>query len=420
MPSVRGREKLVIVTLFALSASASAAVFGFASGIPALAIGVSSRSSALPIAVGAGVAAVLLDFWRAPVHVRAQVPVEWGAIFHPRTVACLYGARMGVGPLTLLSTWLWWAAFVVGAVLGPWKGVAIGVSFAISRTVTMAIAVWGVHDGVSMSSRVSDVDARSVAIWRLLRVAVVATLVLVAVTGCSGGRGALVSTTSTTRSTDSTAAASSDAGPQVRPPTESTGLPGSGITSTTRHKAIVMNSVLDAQLLRALLSTEAVAGVVGGVVPVAVPLRHTGPIDLEAAAQSEGDRNAEYALLVTREFVAGRAAAWDIEPAVAGSKPTGSVFIVVYEFSSAENAAAYIVDGRERLLAQTIEPFPVTEIAGGFGFTQIDDSASQPFVAHAVAFSKGNQTVLVIGGSASGSITVAQTIALAKAQQESL
>ena len=58
-------------------------------------------------------------------------------------MAVLYGARLGVGPLTILSSWLWWAMLVVGAAGGPWLGAMAGAAFALSRTVVMvAVAEW--------------------------------------------------------------------------------------------------------------------------------------------------------------------------------------------------------------------------------------------------------------------------------------
>ncbi|HWH31138.1 MAG TPA: hypothetical protein VNU01_00550 [Egibacteraceae bacterium] len=94
-------------------------------------------------------AAVVLDLLATlprgiqPPSVRTQVPVEWSRLFAPPVVALLYGARLGVGPLTILPTWLWWGAFLLGAWLGPLHGMAVGMSFAVARAVsTLGVGMW--------------------------------------------------------------------------------------------------------------------------------------------------------------------------------------------------------------------------------------------------------------------------------------
>lgn len=89
-----------------------------------------------------------------PLAVRRQVPQAWGRLFGARLVAVLYGARLGVGPLTILRTWTWWAALVVGASLGPWPSAGVGACFALTRAVTTIVAGRGAGDGVAMQARV--------------------------------------------------------------------------------------------------------------------------------------------------------------------------------------------------------------------------------------------------------------------------
>jgi hypothetical protein len=55
-------------------------------------------------------------------------------------VAVLYGGRLGVGPLTLLPTWLWWAAALAGAALGPGPSALTGATFAAVRLTTVLLA----------------------------------------------------------------------------------------------------------------------------------------------------------------------------------------------------------------------------------------------------------------------------------------
>ncbi len=70
-----------------------------------------------------------------PFTLGRQVPREWSRLFDPRLVAALYGARLGVGPLTILSTWCWWAAMVAAAAIGVWTTVVVSVWFAVTRVV---------------------------------------------------------------------------------------------------------------------------------------------------------------------------------------------------------------------------------------------------------------------------------------------
>jgi hypothetical protein len=160
---VRGATRFQVNLVLALSGAVTGALVGFAAGVVPL-----PDAPAVPVAVGAAV----LDALRVPVlAVRRQVPQYWGRIFGPRLVALLYGARLGVGPLTLLPTWLWWAAIVVGATRGPWAGAATGATFAVVRTVTMWIA----------GTRARSLDRAD----RPLRLAI-AAVALVALAACSG------------------------------------------------------------------------------------------------------------------------------------------------------------------------------------------------------------------------------------------
>jgi hypothetical protein len=133
-PSVGGRERFVVGSLLALSSAVTGALTGFAAGVvwtvatlPEL-----GRGAAAAVVVAAA-AADLLGI-RPPSSGR-QVPREWSRVFPLRTVAVLYGSRLGVAPLTILNTWMWWAALVVGASLGPWTSVLVGLTFGSTRGV---------------------------------------------------------------------------------------------------------------------------------------------------------------------------------------------------------------------------------------------------------------------------------------------
>ena len=143
---MRGRQRLTVIAVFTLSACGAAALAGFAAGL--LGLGLPWRPTPMAAAVIALTAALLDLLGRRPglpppPSVRQQVPVRWSDLFPPGVVALLYGARLGVGPLTILPTWLWWGAFLLGAWLGPLEGVAVGVTFGVARAVTiLGVGMW--------------------------------------------------------------------------------------------------------------------------------------------------------------------------------------------------------------------------------------------------------------------------------------
>lgn len=332
--------------LLALSGALSGALVGFALGL----VPVPDAPYWLAIV------AAVLDALRVPtLAVRNQVPQYWGRIFPPRTVAVLYGARLGVGPLTLLPTWLWWAAIVIGASRGPWIGAATGATFAVARTVTMWVA----------GTRARALDGAD----HKIRVAI-AALSLVALAACSGDDDDDAAAPRTTTSS---------------PPT-SIVLERATTTTTTPEDAALID----------LLLTDA---------PPGFERVRDDVLDLEAAAEAEADSEAERALLETRGFVRGAARVWN-------DADDDVVFVTAYELGSKDQADLYLVDGAETLTARSATRFDASEIAGAFGFT----TREEDFVAHAVAFTRGNRWFLVLVGSSDGSRTQAEVLQLATAQ----
>ncbi len=102
-----------------------------------------------------------------PLAVHRQVPQWWGHRYGPFAAAARYGLRMGVGPATLLNTWLWWAGFALGAMSGPAWAMASGAGFALSRVLSMNFAVVGVRDGTTMAKRMASIVRRRHHIRRL-------------------------------------------------------------------------------------------------------------------------------------------------------------------------------------------------------------------------------------------------------------
>lgn len=138
-------------TLVAAGA-ASGAFVGFGAGVGWAA----GRLPRLPVGAVLGIVALSLAAdWAhhrgrapAPLAVRSQVPQVWAEVFSPTTVALLYGTRLGIGPLTLLPSWTWWAVLVAGASLGPAGSALAGGAFGVARGLVMV----GVAEAVRRDS----------------------------------------------------------------------------------------------------------------------------------------------------------------------------------------------------------------------------------------------------------------------------
>lgn len=346
--------RIQVIVLLAVSGAITGGIAGLALGVLGLpSIGVGT-------ATGIAIAAGLLDVIGVPtLAVRRQVPQYWGRIFEPRTVAVLYGARLGVGPLTILPTWLWWAAMIIGATIDPWVAAATGATFALVRTGTM----WAAGTRAGAISRAD----------RPIRLGVAVVIAVFALAACSGEDGEPTMTLKPTVTSK---------------PTTTT------VTIATPEEHALTDLLLDDALPGFSRADDAVGA---------------GPMDLDAAAAAEVDHDAERALLVTRGFVRGESRAW----LGAGDDV---VYLAVYELGSAAQADAYLVDGTETLAARDAKPFDVQDVAGAVGFTTVEQQESGDFVAHAVAFTRGPRWFLVLVGSSQGTGTEAEAAQLAAAQ----
>lgn len=124
------------------SGTASGALVGFGAGVAGQLLARSTLTT-LAALVTIAVAADLIAsrFTRLkPLAIGTQVPVAWSRMFSPPVVALLYGARLGVGPLTILSTWLWWAVTLGAATVGVGTSVTVGAFFGFVRLTTTALA----------------------------------------------------------------------------------------------------------------------------------------------------------------------------------------------------------------------------------------------------------------------------------------
>jgi hypothetical protein len=71
-----------------------------------------------------------------PPAVGRQVPTLWGQVLAPEVAGMLYGARLGVGPATILATWLWWAGLLSVIGIGVPAGAVASATFHAVRVVT--------------------------------------------------------------------------------------------------------------------------------------------------------------------------------------------------------------------------------------------------------------------------------------------
>lgn len=157
LPAVRGRRRLIAGATFMLAAGGSAAATHGVLG--AIALGrLTQRGAALLAGLCAALEVVLLVRGRPrPLAVQRQVPQPWGHDRSPSLVALRYGIRLGVGPATILTSWLWWAAAILGAALGPTRSALVGLAFAVSRSVANSVVGMSISDGGAMARRVATV-----------------------------------------------------------------------------------------------------------------------------------------------------------------------------------------------------------------------------------------------------------------------
>lgn len=357
-PSVRGAPRIRVVTLLVLAGVVTGA--GSAAAVAAVwdALGLPHASATAAVLLAA--VAIALDALDRPhpLDTGRQVPQLWGRVFSPETVAVLYGARLGVGPLTILTSWLWWAAIATAVTLGPPAAALAGAGFHVARVVTMLVVTACAQS--CMPARIATVRARERRVARTTAVLAGVLAAAVLVSGCSEG--------------DDRAAA---------PAVTTTTAPAPTATTTTRPPVA---PTPETTAMDDLLPDDALPGF------TRVPdgTRGAGPLDLEAAAAAERDTQAERAVLSTRGFTGGVARVW-------AGPGDDTVYVALYEFRDAAGAAAYLADGRELLEARRVREFPV-DVAGAFGFTEVDETSAGAFVGHAVAFTVANRYGLVIVG----------------------
>lgn len=173
-PAVRGIWKIAITGLQIAAASVSALTVGAGA---AFAIRSAGLHASVKLVVFVCVLCAVADSanyrWRhpRPLAVPRQVPQFFGHQRGPWAAASRYAFRMGVGPATILTTWMWWAALMLCGLSGLAASIFGAVVFVSARFTVSALSSFGVTDGTSMASRSRRLDAFSPMVKRMVLVA---------------------------------------------------------------------------------------------------------------------------------------------------------------------------------------------------------------------------------------------------------
>lgn len=375
------------------SAAATGALAGFGVGVLWAVLRLPSLPPATAaIAVGGAVGLDAVGSrWaraRAP-SLGRQVPQLWSKVFSPSTTAFLYGARLGVGPLTILPSWLWWAAISVGAAGGPVTGAVAGAVFGATRLGFVVLASVVVEG--SMARRM----ARLTAVGPVANAVVSGAALLFASLVLAGSvAGFPPAHSSGSARQAGGAVGEGEVGSSVSP------LPSGGRDGLPSARP----ESIDDPLGRLL-----VGEVPGGLELQPADRPGLGSVDLDEAAAVEDDPEAERALLETRGFERGFAQAWESAGGVVA-------YTMVYRFATAGGAAAYLTDGFITLEARGAGIYDVAEVQGARGFSQVDRRESGSVVAHGVAWVRHTDFFLVFTSGPGSMVTPDDATVLAVAQ----
>ncbi len=321
-----------------------------------------------------------------PISINRQVPREWGRLLSAPVTAALYGARLGAGPFTMLSTWLWWAGTVASAVVGVWVAVLFGVIFAGSRVLTtVGSSLWA--EGSAHQQRFSRLRSMERSGRSAIAVAVVGGLLLGA---CSPDRPTLsgVSTSAIepetanmTVETERTVVVTEPEATRITPaptPAEDA-APENSLPEAPEEAAPTPDT--DASLASALI--EAVPGFELLEDPIA-----NRSLDIDAAANIQPDPSEERPLLETRGFSQGWTRAFR-------NDARDVVVATVYEFRDETEAAFYLEDGLITIGGYGGEFFDLPDMEGARGFRQDEGTADEPLTSVGVTFVQGSKWFLL-------------------------
>ncbi len=427
LPSVRGRSKLVVATLALAASAATGALTGFAAAVAAVPLrwfaiwcpltspvtAWSTRSAVVGLVlagVGLDVAALARRGAARPPAYGRQVPREWGRWLAPEVVAVLYGARLGIGPSTVLSTWTWWSVTVAGALLGFGPAVAAGAVFGAVRilvTIVVSARLSRRRTGIG-SGRIT----RPRTGWAAVDGLVVAAVAALALTACASAPRPVIAAPdppppalADLGAQSATGGASrTENGPNGRSRSNSATDPSVGATPVTRPATVEdfvpssqqiidpATAAREASVRPAPVATPAALGAalvrsLTGFDPVADPVADRF-LDLGAAASVQPDPPSETALLQTRGFQGGWTRAFR-------SEANDVVVASVYQFVDPGQAEFYLEDGLILIGGYGGRFFDLPALPGVRGFHQEITDGDETLVTLGGAWHEGPRWYLV-------------------------
>lgn len=441
MPSVRGRSRLLTIGALLASGIGSASLLGFGSGI---ALGWVPDPSHRVIIVGIAVALIADVVHQqsgrlTPLAIGTQVPREWSRFFAAPVAAILYGARLGIGPLTILSTWTWWAVIALAAMMGPGIAVLVGASFGAVRMASTVIASLIAERAGRHSSWFSQLRRRQ-PIGTMVLGSLALALVLAAcstATEIDAGpddppiidapdqqsepttdEDDAVTDPSTTiiEDSDNTVGDGTDdeivvlgttevaSEPDPAPDEQGVTQGDSGPDAAPAAEPVETGDAPTPEMLAASVLDE---------VPGFAPVPDTGAntfLSLEAAAARQPDPTEERPLLETRGYRGGwtRAFRNDTQDVVITS---------VYDFENATEAAFYLEDGLIIVGGYGGQLFDVEGEPAFHGFRQDSEDEIGPLVTHGITFTEDNRWYLVFVYGDPATATVDIVVDAARAQR---
>ncbi len=391
--------RMMVAALLVASGTASAVLVGLITGVALQwlpRIGLSALLALAMIAVTADLLRV--RFGRpSPLSVGKQVPVEWGRLFDPRVVAVLYGARLGVGPLTMLSTWLWWAATIGAALTSVLASVITALVFGVVRLL-VTVAASHRADQTGHANWFSRLRTRTTQAWVSLDgFAVVLVVIALVATACTSNNSVEAGPGTTSTSTtdrdaeeqtvneDPTDAAAGETDTAPTPTTEvltESSLAATSLPLVTSPDDVEPRPPAGAAALSAVLLAD-----VPDFEPVAVAAADR-ELSINDAALLQPDPTEELPLLETRGYQGGWTRAFR-------NADNDVVITTVYDFISALEAEFYLEDGTITLIGDGGTIYEVESIPEARGFRQDVPSEDGPLVVFGITFTKGNQWFLV-------------------------
>lgn len=415
-----------MILLFLISGTAAGGIVGLIFGLvaavalPVLPIGFGTSTTLAAfalVAIGSGLDLVAMATGRLrPPAVGRQVPQEWGRLLPSSATAVLYGARLGVGPLTILSTWSWWSATFIGAASGIVAAVIVGSAFGLVRLAT-TVAVSLLSTGPDQARTFLRLRRKQRPVWLTVNGLGLVGLLAITVAGCSSStpaaeaRGPLFhrpvavgsptpTVTPTTVTTATTVELGAVAGvvgsssvshQSLREPIESVTL----VTAPAQLEDFVRPVQLDAPPVETtvdLLSTpESLSAALVSTIAGFELVEDDGTdrfLDIVDASELQPDPTEELTLLETRGFEGGWTRAFR-------SVANDVAVMSVYHFEDAAEAEFYLEDGLITIGGYGGKFFDIEGLPGVRGFSQSTIDDGEPLMILGAAFQAGPRWHLV-------------------------